>query len=275
MTGISAVDTSGPIHIRLRSRSIRWLLFAIGLLLLLDCLYLVTVKVTHLGVIVPAIVGVVLIGLSLFLGRWSAWLRERPWRLFVWRLLLTGFFLWLASLLVFFVALQRLQPSAEGSFEPRAIVVLGSSTPDGKASPTLAERLKLAYDLALQHPRALVVVSGGTDFKQKVPEARVMADYLVGLGLDATRISLEDQSTSTYENLVFSARLLGAAGVKPDVPMMLVTSDFHTVRAGRIAAKAGWSHVRTAGALTPLYMRYNAWTREYFACLSGWLLQEY
>lgn len=275
MSGISALDISGPTPGRHRPGTARWLQLAIGLLLLVDCLYLVTVKVTHLGVIVPAVIATVLIALSLFAERWHRWLCGRRWRLFAWRLVLAGFFLWLASLLVFFAVLQRLQPSAAGDADPRVIVVLGSSTPNGQASPTLAERLKLAYSLAGQHPRALVVVSGGTDFKQKIPEARVMADYLVGLGLDAARISLEDQSTSTYENLVFSARLLEAAGVKRDVPMVLVTSDFHTLRAGWIASKAGWSQVRPAGALTPLYMRYNAWTREYFACFSGWLLREY
>jgi len=119
------------------------------------------------------------------------------------------------------------------------------------------------------------VVSGGTDFRQEIPEARVMADYLIGLGLDAKRITLEDRSTSTHENLLFSARLLEASGIKRDVPMLLVTSDFHTARASWIAKRADWTNVQTAGALTPLYMRYNAWTREYFACLSGWLLGEY
>jgi uncharacterized SAM-binding protein YcdF (DUF218 family) len=275
MDGISTVDISDSTSARHRPGPMRWLLLATGLLLLLDCVYLVTVKVTHLGVIVPAVVAVVLIALSLFMTRWRAWLRGRPWRLVAWRLLLAGFFVWLASLLIFFAAMQRLQPSAGGDLDPRVIIVLGSSTPSGKASPTLAERLKLAYSLARQHPRALVVVSGGTDFKQKIPEARVMADYLVDLGLDSTRITLEDQSTSTYENLAFSARLLEAAGLKRDVPMMLVTSDFHTARASWIAERAGWTNVQTAGALTPLYMRYNAWTREYFACLSGWLLGEY
>jgi hypothetical protein len=29
------------------------------------------------------------------------------------------------------------------------------------------------------------------------------------------------------------------------------------------------------GAATPLYVRYNAWLREYFAVLSGFLLREY
>ena len=250
-------------------------LFALGALLLLDCIYLATVKVTHLGVIVPAVIGLALMALSLWGRRWQSWLAGRRWGVLAWRMVVTGFFVWLASLLLFFVALQKLQPSAGSDFDPRVIVVLGSSTPNGKASPTLAERLKRTAALAQQHPRATVVVSGGTDFRQEIPEARVMADYLIGLGLDAKRITLEDRSTSTHENLLFSARLLEASGIKRDVPMLLVTSDFHTARASWIAKRADWTNVQTAGALTPLYMRYNAWTREYFACLSGWLLGEY
>lgn len=250
-------------------------LFVVGALLLIDSIYLVTVKVTHLGVIVPAAIGLALVALALCGQRWQAWLAGRRWRAIAWRVVLVGFFVWLASLMVFFVALQKLQPAASSMFDPRVIIVLGSSTPNGQASPTLAERLKLAATLAQQHSRATVVVSGGTDFRQEIPEARVMADYLIALGLDSKRITLEDRSTSTHENLQFSARLLEGVGVKRDVPMLLVTSDFHTARASWIAKRAGWTNVQTAGALTPLYMRYNAWTREYFACLSGWLLGEF
>jgi uncharacterized SAM-binding protein YcdF (DUF218 family) len=261
--------------VRPRPGAGRWLLLLVASLLLLDCAWLVTRKVTHFGVIVPALIGLVMLLLAVFGPRWQGWLRQRRWRVLAWRAVLAGFVLWLLSLLVFFAVMQGLRPGSGDEVEPKAIVVLGSSTPNAQASPTLAERLKLAHSLALRHPQAVVVVSGGTDFKQTVPEARVMADYLGGLGLDTRRIALEDQSTSTYENLLFSARLLLGQGIGRDAPMLLVTSDFHTARAGWIARKAGWTAVRTAGAMTPLYMRYNAWTREYFAVLSGWLLGEY
>ena len=57
--------------------------------------------------------------------------------------------------------------------------------------------------------------------------------------------------------------------------MHLVTSDFHTLRAGLIARRAGYTAVTTLGADTPLYLRYNIWLREYFAFLSSWALNEY
>ena len=55
----------------------------------------------------------------------------------------------------------------------------------------------------------------------------------------------------------------------------IVTSDFHTLRAGAIAKKQGYRNFITVGAGTPITTRYNAWLREYFAYLSGWVLGEY
>ncbi|MEO8390662.1 YdcF family protein [Polaromonas sp.] len=255
--------------------ALRWLALVLGTALVLDSVWLATVKVTHFGVIVPACIGLAMAALALVWPRWQVWVQARRWRIWGWHLALAGFAVWLLSLLAFFAFMQAQKPVAGAGFEPAAIIVLGSSTPNAKPSPTLAQRLDLAGQLAIQHSRAAVVVSGGADFRQDIPEARVMADYLTAHGLDGSRIALEDRSTSTYENLLFSARLLEGRGIGRDSPMLLVTSDFHTARAGWIAARAGWSNVQAAGAPTPLYMRYNAWTREYFACLSGWLLGEY
>jgi hypothetical protein len=46
------------------------------------------------------------------------------------------------------------------------------------------------------------------------------------------------------------------------------------VRAQRIARKVGYAQVLPVAAPTPLYIRYNAWLREYFAFASSWLLGE-
>lgn len=257
------------------SSPLRWLMLLAGVFLVVDCLYLVTVKVTHMGVMVPAMIGLVLLALSLYQVQWNEWLGARPMVQLFWRFSLAGFAVWFATLLAYFAMLQFHNPRDAGAVQPTAIVVLGSSTPNAQPSPALAERLKLGYQLAQQYPQAPVVVSGGVDFRQTVSEAQVMSTYLQALGLPSSRILLEDKSTSTAENLVFSARVLQAYGLSPTMPAVVVTNDFHTARAGWIAAKAGWTQVRMAGASTPLYMRYNAWTREYFACLSGWLLREF
>lgn len=253
---------------------LRWLMLLAGVCLLADCIYLVTVKVTHMGVVVPALIGLVLVGLSLYQAQWTVWLSAHPLAQRCWRWGLAGFVVWLSTLMAYFAMLQFHNPDDLGELQPNAIVVLGSSTPNAQPSPTLAERLKLSYQLALQYPLATVVVSGGVDFRQTVSEAQVMSTYLQTLGLPSRRLLLEDKSTSTAENLMFSARVLQAHGLSQTLPAVVVTNDFHTVRAGWIAAKTGWTQAHMAGATTPLYMRYNAWTREYFACVSGWLLGE-
>ncbi len=85
----------------------------------------------------------------------------------------------------------------------------------------------------------------------------------------------EGRSTSTEENLLFSRSLLEAHGVSAAASVVVVTSDFHVRRAVGIARKAGFSEVFGVGAPTPLYLRFNAWLREYFASISSWILREY
>lgn len=246
-----------------------------GTLLLLHCLYLVSVKVTHLGVIIPAVISIGLIAAPWIVTPFCHWMNGARWRYRLWRIGQFAFAIWLITLLAYFFYLHRSSTQIDDDFQPKVIVILGSSTPNAQPSPTLAERLKLGHKLAQKFPNALLVVSGGVDFRQTISEAKVMADYLAGLGLSSSRILIEDKSTSTYENLMFTARLLRSQGIMQDPPTVLVTSDFHTLRAGWIASKASWRDVKTAGSITPLYLRFNAWTREYFACLSGLVLGEF
>ena len=253
-----------------------WGLAATGVFLLVQSIYLVTVKVTHLGVILPACIGLALLFWAVAGERFKHSLKRYPLGQKIGCGLRWGFGVWLISVLVFFgVLASHPSTSDEGHVVPAVIVVLGSSTPQGKPSPALVQRLDLANKLAHKYPNARVIVSGGVDFRQTVAEARVMSDYLQAKGLGVERIVLEDRSTSTHENLVFSLRLLQSEGQGGDTPMLLVSSDFHTLRAAKIARKAGWTQVTTAGAVTPLYMRYNAWLREYFAFFSGLLWREY
>ena len=84
---------------------------------------------------------------------------------------------------------------------------------------------------------------------------------------------MEDQSTSTALNLSNSRIILEEKNIRINSPIAIVTSDFHTLRA--TAYKQGYGNITSIGANAPLSTRYNAWLREYFAYLSGWLLNEY
>jgi uncharacterized SAM-binding protein YcdF (DUF218 family) len=247
-----------------------------GLVLLADALVLMARGMFNLGVTLPAALGLLLVVCSWNHGRIAQRLQDdarlrRLWRLGCWSLLL-----WLASLLAFWaqLLLHMRQPVADVPLQ--AIVVLGSATRDGQPSLALAQRLDRAAELARTQPQALVVTSGGVDFGEQESEGAIMARYLRQRhGLAAGRLLVESRSTSTALNLAWSLPLLRERGIGADAPMAVVTSDFHTLRAGWIARRSGYGQAMTVGAPTPLSIRANAWLREYFAVLSGWVLGEF
>lgn len=246
----------------------------LGLLLALDGSVLMAAGYFHLGVVLPLVIGIGLCALCLRWTQIDGWVRSAPRHATAWRWFRAGVLAWLATVAVFWCVLGFRASAGLPADAPAAIVVLGSGSPGDTASPTLAARLDLALLDAARYPDAPVVVSGGISFRPR-SEGEVMAAYLRQHGLSAQRILKEELSTSTQENLVFSRRQLAAAGVSLDAPIHVVTSDFHTLRAGLIARRVGYSDVSTLGAQTPLYLRYNIWLREYFALISSWALREY
>ncbi|MGE5569770.1 MAG: YdcF family protein [Rhodospirillales bacterium] len=63
----------------------------------------------------------------------------------------------------------------------------------------------------------------------------LIRDFLLWYGVPANAIEVEDKSTSTRENAVYTARLLAGSAAAP----VLVTSDYHMFRARRAFQKAG------------------------------------
>lgn len=250
---------------------------AAGGVLLGDALALMAQGFFMLGVTVPGVLGLALCGLALSWHRVQAWLQGRRWGRVAWRAGWLALAIWTISVALFWVwlAQQVRQFDGAASAAPlQAIVVLGSGTPRGQPSPALRARLDKARELAALQPQAWVVVSGGVDFGETLSEGQVMGNYLRAQGMAPERILQEERSTSTELNLQYSLPLMQAQGVGLNSPLAVVTSDFHTVRADRIARKMGFTQAIAVAAPTPLYIRYNAWLREYFAMASSWLLRE-
>lgn len=247
----------------------------VGLLFVADAVFLMFLGVLSLGVTLPLAMGCALLALGVRWNAVQAWLDRATGRRVAWRWIWRGAFAWTITVLLFWAVLAQVGRDLPQGDPPSAIVVLGSGTPNGKPSPVLAARLDLALQQAARFPNALVVVSGGVDFGETSSEAQIMGDYLRSRGLSVQRVVQEGKSTSTEENLVFSKLLLQQRGISPAEPVQLVTSDFHTLRAGWIAQRAGYARASLAGAPTPLYVRYNAWLREYFAVLLGLVRREF
>lgn len=109
-----------------------------------------------------------------------------------------------------------------------AIVVLGAAVhPGGRASPTLARRIRHAAVLAARLTSARVIGCGG-EGEHGPAEAEVIRRDLIELGTTPDRILIEDQSTSTFENLLFARGIMREHGI---VQALIVTDSYHMARA--------------------------------------------
>ncbi len=112
-------------------------------------------------------------------------------------------------------------------------VVLGARLWNDKPSPALKERLDAAYEGYKRGEYPALIVSGGLDSPQmKLTEAEGMAEYLIERGVPKEGIWLENEATSTYENLLFSRRIMEERDVRTAT---IVTHKFHGARSQDIA----------------------------------------
>lgn len=112
------------------------------------------------------------------------------------------------------------------------ILVLGAKVREDGPSLSLQERISAAYDYLIAHPQATAIVTGGKGDDEHISEAQCMYQELTGMGIDPQRILMEDQATSTWENLTYSLDLIeDRTGVRPN-RVGVVTSEYHLFRTG-------------------------------------------
>ena len=102
-----------------------------------------------------------------------------------------------------------------------------------------AERITEALALALRLPQARVVFTGGSGFliPGGATEAEAVRQMLLGMGLQASRLTLEERARDTWENAVFTRDLVKP---QPGERWLLVTSAWHMPRAMGVFRKAGF-----------------------------------
>jgi uncharacterized SAM-binding protein YcdF (DUF218 family) len=106
----------------------------------------------------------------------------------------------------------------------------------------LDDRIRLAgaYELARRYPGARVVYSGGSGALlggRPGLDAESAGRVLLALGLDPHRLTLEGQSRNTWENILFTRRLVKP---KPGETWVLATSALQLPRALEVAGRLQW-----------------------------------
>lgn len=118
-------------------------------------------------------------------------------------------------------------------------VVLGAKVREDGPSISLMDRIQGAYAYLNDHPGVIAVVSGGQGADEHMTEAQCMFDELTAMGIPAGRILLEEKSSNTRENLMFSLDVIQEkTGVRPD-KLAIVSSEYHLLRAGMVAKNCG------------------------------------
>lgn len=159
-----------------------------------------------------------------------------------------GIFGWMVS-----AAANRAAPAES------TVIVLGCQVRGTEPSLTLQRRVDAAADYLRAHPQARCVASGGQSDDEEISEAECIRAALIAAGIDPARIEPEDQSTSTEENLRFSAERIRAAGLSTNV--VIASDNFHQLRAALWARHCGLTPY-AAGCRTAWFLAPGYWARE-------------
>ncbi len=165
---------------------------------------------------------------------------------------------------ILFVAVEAMiigYSRREPEKEPDYLIVLGAQVRKTTPSLVLQYRIDKAAEYMLKHPDVIAIVSGGQGADEGISEALAMQDGLIAKGIEKERILMEDQSTSTKENLEFSKQYIDVEQNQ----VLVVTTDFHVLRAVGIAKKAGYQKVEGLAAKSVWYLIPSNYVREFMA----------
>lgn len=145
------------------------------------------------------------------------------------------------------------------------VIVLGTRLNEDKPSSLLFERIKTAATYLKENPDTIAIASGGQGVDEIVPEASVIKESLMQLGIDEKRIITESNSTRTIENFKYSLEY-----IDQDSTVVVITNRFHLYRSKSIGEDLGLT-VSGLPAPTPSEFRIQYYFREYLAIVKYYL----
>ncbi len=141
--------------------------------------------------------------------------------------------------------------------------------PRPQYNPCLVARINHAVDLYKNHYASKILMSGGTDKEDNKNEAETMKTIAMDDGIAEADILMEKESTSTYENLAFSQKILNKAGL---YSVIIVTDPSTNARAGLVASELHYTYSLSPDINTPCSHRSDYYFREPLAIIAYFLL---
>lgn len=157
-------------------------------------------------------------------------------------------------------------------------IVLGAAMWGDRPSPGLQERLRLSLMDYEAGKFEYFIVTGGLDKPgNRYTEAEGMAIYLEEHGVPRDKILLENNATSTYENLKLSQDIMEEHGLST---ALIMTHTFHGNRAYEISHALNYSNPKfsltESNVLAPFptiareILAYTKWKLDHIAITFGW-----
>lgn len=175
------------------------------------------------------------------------------------------------ALLISFIVIESLiifEGGITSSEKVDFVIVLGARLYGDKPSPALLERLEVAKDYLADNKDVKVIVSGGQGINEDIPEAHAMEKFLINNDIDEDRIIIEDESTSTFENLKLSLDKIGEKEKQGKLKILIATNKYHIFRSKLLAKRLGTEPYGLPAKIPPTII-IQSYIREYFAVIKS------
>ena len=157
------------------------------------------------------------------------------------------------------------------AYDKDFIVILGCSIDKrGGLLPLLKGRVnravRFAWEQEIATGKALKFVpSGGQGKNEVMSEGSAMELYLITHGAEEYEVFPEKKSRNTFENFQCSKKIIES--ILPNAKVCFATTNYHILRSGILARKAGLEAEGIAGD-TKWYFWPNGFVREFFGILA-------
>lgn len=192
--------------------------------------------------------------------------KAKKWARALRGILITGY----AAFILLFSVETVLMVNAINARPPEGatVVVLGCAVRGTKPSQMLSLRIDAAEKYLRENPDAVAVLSGGQGDDEEISEGQCMFNELTARGISPDRLYVEDRSTSTRENICYSAEIIKENGLSEN--LAVVSNNFHLYRASLVVKNEGYNFY-SVSADTPLTLFPTYWMREYLGIVAQWV----